>query len=506
MSEKPKIYGTCKAGCLWETVHKDDFDRCATWIKQYADEDGIYSLSPIKTYKINSSVSSNAYSCVVSLSYTDGTAQLHTFAISEFDEFRNYFYFEILNITASSTRLIIVYEINGNRYKETVSGSAIDITDAKLKVADATSVYLFNADASISADAGEGGGAVTSVNGQTGDVTIDVPTKTSDLTNDSGFVTSDYHDSTKQDALKSGTNIKTINGKSILGSGNLEISGGGGSGVNTTNGFYKYNGVIAESPSVGTTYSDSYVDSNTLYPSKDAEGNTYAFSNGQAIIDNNGVIYYAFEDNSCVCVYIPQSGSGGSGVTSVNGQTGDVTIDVPTKTSELTNDSDFVTSDYHDSTKQDALKSGTNIKTINGNSILGSGNLEISGGGGSGGTIYQHTVNISTQVYTSTEYGDPMDCNVMFNFYSSHGQFITIEEFWEWVLAPRWFNNCGGIIYGSNGGEETFTRAEIGYDDSLNAYMALKNHNGYGEWTTIYYIKQPDSMSTDSIVDSFVDM
>lgn len=24
MSNKPKIYGTCKAGCLWETVHKDD--------------------------------------------------------------------------------------------------------------------------------------------------------------------------------------------------------------------------------------------------------------------------------------------------------------------------------------------------------------------------------------------------------------------------------------------------------------------------------------------------
>jgi hypothetical protein len=32
--------------------------------------------------------------------------------------------------------------------------------------------------------------------------------------------------------------------------------------------------------------------------------------------------------------------------------------------------------------KQDTLVSGTNIKTINGNSILGSGNLVISGGGG----------------------------------------------------------------------------------------------------------------------------
>lgn len=34
----------------------------------------------------------------------------------------------------------------------------------------------------------------------------------------------------KQDVLKSGINIKTINGKSILGEGNLQISGEGGSG------------------------------------------------------------------------------------------------------------------------------------------------------------------------------------------------------------------------------------------------------------------------------------
>lgn len=36
---------------------------------------------------------------------------------------------------------------------------------------------------------------------------------------------------TKQDELVSGTNIKTVNGASILGAGNISISGGGGSGV-----------------------------------------------------------------------------------------------------------------------------------------------------------------------------------------------------------------------------------------------------------------------------------
>ena len=40
---------------------------------------------------------------------------------------------------------------------------------------------------------------------------------------------------TKQDTLVSGTNIKTINGSSILGSGNLVISGGGGGDLLSTN-------------------------------------------------------------------------------------------------------------------------------------------------------------------------------------------------------------------------------------------------------------------------------
>ena len=68
-----------------------------------------------------------------------------------------------------------------------------------------------------------------------------IPTKTSDLTNDSGFVDNTYHDSSKQDTLVSGTNIKTINNTSLLGSGNISISGGensftAGAGIDITNG------------------------------------------------------------------------------------------------------------------------------------------------------------------------------------------------------------------------------------------------------------------------------
>ena len=53
-----------------------------------------------------------------------------------------------------------------------------------------------------------GGGAVTSVNGKTGDVVLTAS------------------DVDAQDVLVSGTNIKTVNGSSLLGSGDIEVTGG----------------------------------------------------------------------------------------------------------------------------------------------------------------------------------------------------------------------------------------------------------------------------------------
>ena len=44
------------------------------------------------------------------------------------------------------------------------------------------------------------------------------------LKDSSGLVHNILNDNTKQGALESGTNIKTINGESILGSGNLDLS------------------------------------------------------------------------------------------------------------------------------------------------------------------------------------------------------------------------------------------------------------------------------------------
>ena len=93
-----------------------------------------------------------------------------------------------------------------------------------------------------------------------------------------------------QEELVSGTNIKTINGTSVLGSGNITIQGGGGGDVNV-------------------------IESITF--------------NGSAVpVDSS--------KNAAITYSAP--------VTSVNGNTGAVTISIPTKVSDLTNDSGFITS------------------------------------------------------------------------------------------------------------------------------------------------------------------
>ena len=60
------------------------------------------------------------------------------------------------------------------------------------------------------------------------------------------------------------------------------------------------------------------------------------------------------------------------------------------------------------STKQDTLVSGTNIKTINNQSILGEGNIEIQGGGGGGKAVSAGT-NISI---TTGETADTINCTL----------------------------------------------------------------------------------------------
>ena len=170
-----------------------------------------------------------------------------------------------------------------------------------------------------------------------------VPTNVSAFTNDAGYLTQHQDISNlatkaevnaKQDELVSGTNIKTINGNTILGEGNIEIQGGGG-----------------EQQQADWNQTDSTA--------------VDYIKNKPVIPDTSEFVTKA--------EYNPKEVAIAEALTDLNENKADKT--------ELPDVSTFVTKTELNA-KQDALVSGTNIKTINNKSILGEGNIVIQGGGG----------------------------------------------------------------------------------------------------------------------------
>ena len=167
----------------------------------------------------------------------------------------------------------------------------------------------------------------------------------------------------KQDTLVSGTNIKTINGTSLLGSGNIVIEASA------------ENVPTLQTTPKGTT--NNYIYSTGIF-------------DGYGVISDitNSIIYST--DKASIATwkrYWGEESSNSYQSWSIKGAT--------TSEAGLMSASDKSKLDGIDlSTKQDKLVSGTNIKTINGTSLLGSGDITIEGGSGN--------VDL-TDYYTKTE-------------------------------------------------------------------------------------------------------
>lgn len=92
--------------------------------------------------------------------------------------------------------------------------------------------------------------------------------------------------------------------------------------------------------------------------------------------------------------WVPMGSGGAGSVKSVAGKTGDVTLvkdDVGLGNVDNTSDANKPVSTAQQAaldSKQDTLISGTNIKTINGHSILGSGNIVVTGSGASWSWVF----------------------------------------------------------------------------------------------------------------------
>lgn len=134
---------------------------------------------------------------------------------------------------------------------------------------------------------------VQSVNGLTGKVQLKIPTKTSDLVNDSGFVSNSNY-ATKAELKEVENKIPNTSGLATK----VELS------------------------NVAANIPETYLKVANL-----GDGSL-------TIINNKGESV----------VFTPAAAGGGGAVDSVNGQTGTVVLDIPTKVSELENDSGYLTS------------------------------------------------------------------------------------------------------------------------------------------------------------------
>ena len=155
----------------------------------------------------------------------------------------------------------------------------------------------------------------------------------------------------------------------------------------------------------------------------------------------------------------------------------DTTV-IPTKTSQLNNDSGFLTSHQDISGKQDKLISGTNIKTINSESILGNGNIIT------GSKIYVGTCNTqdsqSTKVVTTESFptsgGKPLTGTLIaVLFYntdtsSSNYTYLNVNS----TGAIRIMYGKGNFAAGKN----------IRYTGISNVYTIYMYNGTYWRWVT----------------------
>ena len=117
---------------------------------------------------------------------------------------------------------------------------------------------------------------------------------------------------------------------------------------------------------------------------------------------------------------------------------GVITANIPTKTSDLTNDSDFITTEYHDITKQDKLVAGNNI-TISANNVI-----SATGGGGGGGSY-------TLPVASTTTLGGVKVGNDNY-VYSYGGRYVYAEEDGRlYVPLPNMRKKYPGVVIPGKG-------------------------------------------------------
>ncbi len=253
-----------------------------------------------------------------------------------------------------------------------------------------------------------GGGSVVSVNGQTGVVTLakaDIGLGNVDNTSDANKPISTATQTalnTKQATLVSGANLKTVNSTTLLGSGDLAVQPTlvSGTNIKTVNGNTLLgSGDLTVSGGAGWTVAGAFSSvinlssSNTILPPTSVTGaidftltgTPSPFIETYVRLTANGTNIPTF---SGFTVWP------GSGVwDNVNGHLNHISFFSDNNVAYYAVTPDSATA-FDPSTKQDTLVSGTNIKTVNSTTLLGSGDLAVQSTLVSGTNI--KTINSST--------------------------------------------------------------------------------------------------------------
>ena len=329
----------------------------------------------------------------------------------------------------------------------------------------------------------------------------------------------------KQSTLISGTNIKTINGTSILGSGNITVTGGSGISLtdlsasspiqynNTTGAFsmianaYAPYGTVSF-PGFGTnhttaaygdhTHAGVYEVPLTFSTGLNRTGNTVvstitqytdALARGSISLTTTGSSGAATYNSSTGVLNIPQyaGGSGmiwptGSGIPIVSGGNswGTTITDNSSNWNTAYGWGNHATAGY-----QATLISGTNIKTINGSSLLGAGDLTITGGAG---TVTSVGLTAPTG-FTVT--GSPVTTSGTLALSFSTGYSLpTTASQTNWNTAYAWGNHAGLYEFpltfstGLSRVGNTITNTVTQYTDALaRASISLTTNGSSGAAT-----------------------
>ena len=372
---------------------------------------------------------------------------------------------------APNELIVVVDQSDMVTFKRASNGDVLFsqlVDDIQIAGSPVTKDTVIDQFAIIGFTSGGGGGepgAVSSVNGQTGDVIItpaslnvytraevdaDINAETTERQKQDsalgGMIAAETAAreqavATKQDTLVSGTNIKTINGQSVLGAGNIAIQGGG-SGISDAPSDNKlYGRKNANWSEIIIPSTDNLATKEELNAKANLDGAT--FTGGVVVPDlsiNNptkGVMFNVSNQSNDILFRTLNAGIDSISFQVQNAYPLKLTEagimennqllenkyakidDIPTNVSDLENDSGFITNteasnsyqakgDYATkaelANKQDQLVSGTNIKTVNGQTLLGEGNIEIQGGG---------TITVDSELSTTSE--NPVQNKVITN-------------------------------------------------------------------------------------------